>query len=230
MNELHSSIVTDLIQSGVLADMKGDDSKISFLRDLGQIYYEKESVECYIIPYLNIGSAVAESISPWVIEDAVNNVTVRKAIPLAASLVPVFSPIGGVVGPIKSHLGAIQNIPIGGQISPFLIPFLDVSTSHRHGLIGSEIDSIVALVDGRIKPVAGHIRPVISPVTPQYLRAIDSIAKLTPLALEMTTILFPGTTSTLRRSAPIIQKASKLIGTGTFVFGIFNRVRRWWKS
>ena len=108
MNELHSSIVTDLIQSGVLADMKGDDSKIAFLRSLGEVYYQTQAVECYIISHLNVGGAIVESIPPWVIVDAINNVTIKKARSLAPSLAPVFSPIGSVIGPITSHLGAIQ--------------------------------------------------------------------------------------------------------------------------
>ena len=89
MNELHSSIVTDLIQSGVLSDMKGDDSKIAFLRSLGEVYYQTQAVECYIIPHLNVGGAVVESIPPCVIVDAINNVTIEKEMPLAASLAPV---------------------------------------------------------------------------------------------------------------------------------------------
>ena len=101
-----------------------------------------------------------------------------------------------------------------------------MATSHRHGLIGSEIDGIIAPVKGRITPVAGYIRPMISPVTPQYLRAIDGIAKFTPLALEMTTIMFPATTSTLRRSLPIIKKASKFIGAGIGVYRVISIFRR----
>ena len=64
MNELHSSIVTDIIQSGVLADMKGDDSKIAFLRNLGEMYYQTQPVECYIILHLNMGSTIVESTPP----------------------------------------------------------------------------------------------------------------------------------------------------------------------
>ena len=94
MNELHSSIVTDLIQSGVLADMKGDDSKIAFLRSLGKVYYQTQVVECYLIPHLNVGGAIVDSIPPWIIVDAINNVTIKKVMPLVPSLSPVFPPIG----------------------------------------------------------------------------------------------------------------------------------------
>ena len=138
----------------------------ALFKSLGQVYYQTEDVKMYIIPYLNVGCAAVESIPPWVVEDAINNVTIKKAMPLAPSLAPVFAPIGAIIGPIPSHLGAIQTTPIESQLSPSLIPFLDLETSHRHGLIGSETDAIVALVNGRIKPVAGYIRPVISAVTP----------------------------------------------------------------
>ena len=75
MNELHSSIVTDLIQSGVLSDMKGDDSKIAFLRSLDQIYFQTEAVKCYFIPYLNAKGAIVESI-PRVILDPIKKLSI----------------------------------------------------------------------------------------------------------------------------------------------------------
>ena len=230
MDKLQSTIVTELIQS--LTDIKGEDSKVAFLRNkvLDQMYYQMEPVQCYIIPYLDKVDNIVESIPPWTIEDTINSVNIEQIVPLSQNprvssvISPGFIIIGAVIGPITSHL----KTPIGGQISASLVPSLDVATLERHGLIGSEseVEAIVALLKGRIKPVAGYIRPVISPVSPQHLRAIDGIVKLTPLALEMTTIMFPATTSTLRRSRPIIKKASKFIGAGIGVYRVISIFRR----
>ena len=209
MDKLQSTIVTELIQS-----------------------LEMEPVQCYMLPYLDKVDNIVEGISPWTISDTINSVNtdvtglIQSGI-LSEQIVPlsqnprVSSVISlGVIGPITLHL----KTPIGGQISTSLVPsdVLDVASLERH----SEVEGIVALLKMRIKPVAGSIRPVISPVSPQHLRTIDGIVKLTPLALEMTTIMFPATTSTLRRSRPIIKKASKFIGAGIGVYRVISIFRR----
>ena len=208
MDKLQSTIVTELIQS-----------------------LEMEPVQCYMLPYLDKVDNIVEGISPWTISDTINSVNtdvtglIQSGI-LSEQIVPlsqnprVSSVISlGVIGPITSHL----KTPIGGQISTSLVPsdVLDVASLERH----SEVEGIVALLKMRIKPVAGSIRPVISPVSPQ-LRTIDGIVKLTPLALKMTTIMFPATTSTLRRSLPIIEKASTFIGAGIGVYRVMSIFRR----
>ena len=198
---------------------------------------EIEPVQCYMLPYssyLDKVENIVEGISPWTISDTINSVHtdvtyIQPGILSEQSeqIVPLFQNLRvssvislGVIGPILKT-------PIGGQISTSLVPSLDVATLERHGLIGSEseVEAIVAILKERIKPVSGSIRPVISPVSPQ-LRTIDGIVKLTPLALKMTTIMFPATTSTLRRSLPIIEKASKFIGAGIGVYRVISIFRR----
>ena len=209
-NKLQITIVTELVQS-----------------------LEIEPVQCYMIPYssyLDNVENIVEGISPWTISDTINSVHTdvtyiqpgilseqsEQLVPLLQNL-RVSSVISlGVIGPILKT-------PIGGQISTSLVPsdVLDVASLKRH----SEVEGILALLKMTIKPVPGSIRPVISPVSPQ-LRTIDGIVKLTPLALKMTTIMFPATTSTLRRSLPIIEKASKFIGAGIGVYRVISIFRR----
>ena len=194
---------------------------------------EIEPVQCYMLPYssyLDKVENIVEGISPWTISDTINSVHtdvtyIQPGILSEQSeqIVPLFQNLRvssvislGVIGPILKT-------PIGGQISTSLVPYdvLDVASLQRH----SEVEGILALLKLRIKPVSGSIRPVISPVSPQ-LRTIDGIVKLTPLALKMTTIMFPATTSTLRRSLPIIEKASKFIGAGIGVYRVISIFRR----
>ena len=194
---------------------------------------EIEPVQCYMLPYssyLDKVENIVEGISPWTISDTINSVHtdvtyIQPGILSEQSeqIVPLFQNLRvssvislGVIGPILKT-------PIGGQISTSLVPYdvLDVASLQRH----SEVEGILALLKLRIKPVSGSIRPVISPVSPQ-LRTIDGIVKLTPLALKMTTIMFPATTSTLRRSLPIIKKASKFIGAGIGVYRVISIFRR----
>ena len=85
----------------------------------------------------------------------------------------------------------------------------------------------MALVNNRIEPVAGYVRPVISPTTSQYLHAMEVVARVSPHLLKVTTMLFPGTTSTVQTLMPIIEKAPTIIGAGTVVFNLVKCVRRW---
>ena len=229
VREISKVLVSDLIQSGIITDVNGVDGKLEFLRSLDPVYFQNEVCQCYVLPCIKFKGAVIESI-PRVILDSAKELSIEKSLPLVPIFAPVrFAPtISAMIGPIPSHLGSVQTTPIGAQISPLLVPFVNLAISHRYGLVGSETDSIVALnaINGRIEPVAGYIRPVISPTSSKYLHAIKVIARVSPPLLRVTTMLFPGTTSTVQTLMPIIEKTPTIIGGATIIYNIIKYVGR----